>query len=158
MDALVHIFYEVAGTAGAFCTALGLIPALGNNMSFIITPICFTLPAITWYFVSNLNFKRPDEGLAAVDRPSYFMSVLNGSILFFKSIWTGAVIIFSSRKFIRLVPGYLSLCTPIATLRTVSLQLSPGDTWAIRHGRRSRLEAPTLVNCSVLASSSCSPI
>jgi hypothetical protein len=106
MDALVHIFYEVAGTAGAFCTALGLIPALGNNMSFIITPICFTLAAITWYFVSNLNFKRPNEGLAAVDRPSYFMSVLNGFILFFKSVWTGAVIIFSSRKFIWLVPGY----------------------------------------------------
>ncbi|CAF1530392.1 unnamed protein product [Adineta ricciae] len=28
MDALVHIFYEVSGTAGAFATALGLIPRL----------------------------------------------------------------------------------------------------------------------------------
>lgn len=37
MDALVHICYEVSGTAGAFCTALGLIPFFGNNMSFIIT-------------------------------------------------------------------------------------------------------------------------
>ena len=26
MDSIVHIFYEIAGTAGAFCTALGLIP------------------------------------------------------------------------------------------------------------------------------------
>jgi len=41
MDALVHIFYEVAGTAGAFCTALALIPKFGNNMSFIITPPFF---------------------------------------------------------------------------------------------------------------------
>ncbi|KAK3113302.1 hypothetical protein LTR53_009552 [Teratosphaeriaceae sp. CCFEE 6253] len=51
MDALVHIFYEVAGTSGAFCTALGLIPALGNNFSFIITPILFTCAAVVWYFV-----------------------------------------------------------------------------------------------------------
>lgn len=42
MDALVHIFYEIAGTAGAFCTALALIPRFGNNYSFIITPIFFT--------------------------------------------------------------------------------------------------------------------
>lgn len=37
MDSLVHIFYEIAGTGGAFCTALGLIPYFGNNFSFIIT-------------------------------------------------------------------------------------------------------------------------
>ena len=41
MDALVHMFYEVAGTSGAFCTALALIPRFGNNMSFIITPPFF---------------------------------------------------------------------------------------------------------------------
>jgi hypothetical protein len=105
MDALVHIFYEVAGTAGAFCTALGLIPALGNNMSFIITPICFTLASITWFFVSNLNFKRPSN-LDSVDKPSYFKGVITGFVLFYKSVYTGAIIIFTSRKFIWLLPGY----------------------------------------------------
>lgn len=106
MDAMVHIFYEVAGTSGAFCTALGLIPALGNNFSFIITPICFTLAAITWYFVSNLNFQHPNSGLAAADKPSYLKSVLMGFVLFYRSVYTGAKIIFTSRKFIWLVPGY----------------------------------------------------
>jgi hypothetical protein len=47
MDAMVHIFYKVAGTSGAFCTALALIPRLGNNMSFTITPIFFTLASAT---------------------------------------------------------------------------------------------------------------
>ena len=106
MDAMVHIFYEVAGTSGAFCTALGLIPALGNNFSFIITPICFTLAAITWYFVSNLNFQHSTSGLAAADKPSYLKSVLMGFVLFYQSVYTGAKIIFTSRKFIWLIPGY----------------------------------------------------
>ena len=56
MDAMVHIFYEVAGTSGAFCTALALIPCFGNNLSFLITPVLFTAAAITWYFISDLSF------------------------------------------------------------------------------------------------------
>ena len=38
MDSIVHIFYEVSGTGGALTTSLALIPYMGNNMSFIITP------------------------------------------------------------------------------------------------------------------------
>ncbi|CAF1193982.1 unnamed protein product [Adineta ricciae] len=52
MDALVHVFYEVAGVSGAFVTGLVLIPKLGNNYSFIITPILFTLSAIVWFFIN----------------------------------------------------------------------------------------------------------
>jgi len=105
MDAMVHIFYEIAGTSGAFCTALALIPRLGNNMSFIITPICFTLASITWWFISHLNFQRP---LASVmsGKPMYIKAVLGGFYLFGESVWVGAKIIFTSRKFIWLVPGY----------------------------------------------------
>lgn len=104
MDALVHIFYEVAGTSGAFCTALGLIPALGNNMSFIITPICFALAAISWFFISNLGFMSTD--LENVDSPNYFKAILNGAWLFVVSVWTGAKLIFTSRKMFWLLPGY----------------------------------------------------
>ncbi|KAK8198787.1 hypothetical protein IWX49DRAFT_509555 [Phyllosticta citricarpa] len=103
MDALVHIFYEVSGTSGAFCTALGLIPNLGNNMAFIITPICFTLAATFWFFVSNLNFV---SSLENVDNPNYLKSIWTGTILFFKSVWTGGKIIFTSRKTVWLLPGY----------------------------------------------------
>ncbi|EXJ70011.1 uncharacterized protein A1O5_07084 [Cladophialophora psammophila CBS 110553] len=52
MDALVHIFYEISGTAGAFFTALVLIPSFGNNYSFLITPIFFAVASIYlpyWY-------------------------------------------------------------------------------------------------------------
>lgn len=105
MDALVHIFYEIAGTGGAFATALGLIPYFGNNMSFIITPICFTCAAIVWFFISTLDFKKTNlETLAG--QPTYIRAVIGGFILFFESIWTGGKIIFSSRKYVWLVPGY----------------------------------------------------
>jgi MFS family permease len=105
MDAMVHIFYEVAGTSGAFCTALGLIPSLGNNFAFIISPICFTAACITWYFIRVTAAPRSKlEALA--DQPGYIRAVLLGFVLFFQSIWTGAKIIFSDRKFIWLLPGY----------------------------------------------------
>ncbi|GME24676.1 Major facilitator superfamily domain general substrate transporter [Neofusicoccum parvum] len=104
MDALVHIFYEISGTSGAFCTALGLIPALGNNMSFIITPICFVLAACSWFFISNLGHVSND--LENVDSPNYFKAILNGAWLFCVSVWTGAKIIFGSRKMFWLLPGY----------------------------------------------------
>lgn len=76
-------------------------------MSFIITPICFMMASITWFFVSKLNFSRPAASqLSNVDHPSYFKQVFFGFILFFKSIVTGAKLIFSSRKFVWLLPGY----------------------------------------------------
>lgn len=105
MDALVHIFYEVAGTAGAFVTALVLIPRFGNNFSFIITPICFLCAAITWFFIEESGFRK-ETTLVVFDQPSYFRSVVGGFGLFFESVSTGARIIFTKRKFIWLLPGY----------------------------------------------------
>jgi hypothetical protein len=105
MDALVHIFYEVAGTAGAFVTALVLIPRFGNNFSFIITPICFTTAAITWFFIEESGFQK-ETTLVLWEQPSYIRSVLGGFWLFFESVYTGAHIIFTQRKFIWLLPGY----------------------------------------------------
>jgi hypothetical protein len=83
MDALLHIFYEIAGTSGAFCTGLALIPTLGNNMSFLITPIFFTAAAIVWYFISAFSFKKASlEHLAGLT--SYLRAVATGFILFFR--------------------------------------------------------------------------
>ena len=53
LDATVHIFYETTGTAGAFITALLLIPNLGNNMAIIVSPFCFAGAAVIWWFVST---------------------------------------------------------------------------------------------------------
>lgn len=73
-------------------------------MSFIITPICFALAAISWFFISNLGFMSTD--LENVDSPNYFKAILNGAWLFVVSVWTGAKLIFTSRKMFWLLPGY----------------------------------------------------
>ncbi|KAL9116747.1 MAG: hypothetical protein Q9187_006724 [Circinaria calcarea] len=105
MDAAVHIFYEIAGTSAAFCTSLALIPALGTNYSFIITPILFTMAAVTWFFVSNLDFKPTKRTLLA-DQPTYIRALLGSFWLFFRSVYVGMKIVFTSRKFIWLLPAY----------------------------------------------------
>ncbi|KAF2878397.1 major facilitator superfamily domain-containing protein [Massariosphaeria phaeospora] len=105
LDALVHIFYEVSGTSGAFCTALALIPRFGNNMSFIITPVFFLAAAIAWYMIDEAGFQK-ERAPALVDQPSYAKAVVGGFWLFFESVWTGARIIFTNRKFVWLLPGY----------------------------------------------------
>lgn len=113
MDSIVHIFYEITGTAGAFVTALVIIPQLGNNMAFIVTPVCFTISATIWFFISELDFKRTSSSsnsrkpsLGQKEKPAYWKAAFHGLYLFGESIWVGAKILCSSRKFIWLVPGY----------------------------------------------------
>ena len=104
MDSLVHIFYEISGTAGAFCTALALIPRFGNNFSFIITPIFFAAASILWYFIQETRIPR--ESRVPESQPTYVKAVISGFYLFFESVATGAKIIFTHRKFVWLLPGY----------------------------------------------------
>ncbi len=108
MDSMVHVFYESSGTAGAFCTALVLIPYLGNNFSFLVTPILFAAASLLWYLIKEANLPRevePGVGLLE-NQPVYIKAVTSGFYLFFESVWTGAKIIFTHRKFIWLLPGY----------------------------------------------------
>lgn len=105
MDSIVHIFYEITGTAGAFTTGLVIIPSLGNNMAFIITPVCFAISALTWIFITELGFSNPKSSSPST-KSSYLASAFSGLTLFFESILVGAKILFTSRKFIWLVPGY----------------------------------------------------
>ncbi|KAK1621762.1 hypothetical protein BDP81DRAFT_466575 [Colletotrichum phormii] len=106
MDSLVHIFYEVAGTSGAFVTALVLIPNLGNNRSFVITPICFSLAAVLWFFVVDESHDRNALARAEARKSNYFVNIGKGFLLFFESIWVGARILFTSTRFLWLVPAY----------------------------------------------------
>lgn len=106
MDSLVHIFYETSGTGGSLATALALIPKLGNNYAFIITPILFTFASVVWFFIDNLE-SNAAANLALVDKSeSYLTGAAMSFLFFFESIWTGAKIIFSSRKFVWLIPAY----------------------------------------------------
>lgn len=107
MDAMVHIFYEIAGTAGAFTTALVLIPTLGNNYSFLITPIFFTLAAGVWLCISNFNFVRQlEQPKVKKSTGAYILGIFTSVRLFFVSIFVGGRILFTSRKFFWLLPGY----------------------------------------------------
>jgi hypothetical protein len=105
MDSLVHIFYETSGTAGAFCTALALIPHFGNNFSFIVTPIFFAAASVLWFFIYEVS-PQTESGLFLEGQPTYVKAVMSGFYLFFESVWTGAKIISTHRKFIWLLPGY----------------------------------------------------
>ncbi|KAJ4403065.1 hypothetical protein N0V91_006812 [Didymella pomorum] len=105
MDSLVHIFYEVSGTAGAFCTALALIPHFGNNFSFIITPIFFAASSFLWFFIQEAPALEQNS-LFMEGQPTYVKAVASGFYLFFESIWTGGKIISTHRKFVWLLPGY----------------------------------------------------
>jgi hypothetical protein len=114
MDAMTHVLYEVAGTAGAFASS-SAISRFGNNYSFFLSPIFFVCAGFVWIWISALTFKRPvkgqenDAALAAVEaqsRPGYLRAVAQGTVGFGKSIYVGGRIIFTNRAFIWLLPAY----------------------------------------------------
>ncbi|CAF3233028.1 unnamed protein product [Rotaria sp. Silwood2] len=111
MDALVHVFYEIAGVSGALITGLILIPRLGNNYSFLITPILFSLSAIVWILINSFETKTTiEDEQFAIDnqnhKTNYFKALIKGFILFGESVYIGAKIIFTSRKYFWLFPCY----------------------------------------------------
>ncbi|CAF1374377.1 unnamed protein product [Adineta steineri] len=111
MDAFVHIFYEMAGVSGAFMTGLVLIPRLGNNYAFIITPILFTLSSIVWFFLhltgDKTNISNDDiPGGNENKKTNYFKAIIKGFILFGQSVYLGGKIIFQNRKYFWLFPCY----------------------------------------------------
>lgn len=83
-----------------------LIPQLGNNRAFIITPFAFVCSAISWYFISDLGHDKANRALVKKTEPNYIKATIGGFWLFCESIIVGARILFTSRKFIWLVPGY----------------------------------------------------
>ncbi|KAH6912104.1 hypothetical protein BKA70DRAFT_1422830 [Coprinopsis sp. MPI-PUGE-AT-0042] len=121
MDATVHIFYEVAGTAGAFSSA-SAISRWGNNYSFFLTPVFFAFAGATWLFISALGFRSPEvieaeraevegQGLEEVEHSrrssnNYFVQIYHGFLGFGESIWVGGRLIFGNRAFIWLLPTY----------------------------------------------------
>lgn len=119
MDATVHVFNELAGTAGAFASSVA-ISRFGNNYSFMLTPIFFAMAGTIWFYVGTLSFGvptvkiDPDTGLpipqseiAVVEKKqrNLFMQVIHGFYLFGESIYFGAKIVFGHRQFIWLIPA-----------------------------------------------------
>ncbi|KAI8839379.1 hypothetical protein BJ741DRAFT_599179 [Chytriomyces cf. hyalinus JEL632] len=103
MDATVHIWYEVAGTGGAFFSAF-MIQKLGHVYAMCVVPPLFIAAAVSWFQVSS-----PERNLAKIQngpKRSIGGAVFHYVGVYFSSIVTGARIIFSSRRFIWLIPGY----------------------------------------------------
>jgi MFS family permease len=111
-DALVHVFYAISGAIGALVTGLVLIPGLGNNYAFIITPILFTASGMIWLFMSTLKIKKTKRKVQVntnekKSKSNYFKTVIKKMIAFVESIYIGGKIIFTSRKYIWLFSCYL---------------------------------------------------
>jgi len=114
MDATVHIFYEITGTAGAFASSAA-ISRFGNNYSFFLTPVFFFIAGAIWIFVSaptyGTDFDTEESTLSKLEREaynsaSYFSQLIFGFVHFFQSIWLGTKIVMGNRRFIWLFPSY----------------------------------------------------
>ena len=113
-----HVFYEVAGTAGAFASS-SAISKFGNNYSFFLTPIFFCIAGSIWVFISLPHDSSVGGvGLEDIDKDSnrgnYLVQTYRGFVGFGKSVWVGFLVIFGSRKFICKPPFVLHFCRTIA--------------------------------------------
>ncbi|KAJ3267691.1 hypothetical protein HK104_005703 [Borealophlyctis nickersoniae] len=106
MDALVHIFYEVAGTAGAFFATFMALK-LGKGFAPIVTPIFFTVAAILWSRIAITPADK-DTTLTSLEhhRENIFVAVGNAFKAFGLAIYEGGRIIFTNRRFTWLIFGY----------------------------------------------------
>ncbi|KAF9445895.1 MFS general substrate transporter [Macrolepiota fuliginosa MF-IS2] len=112
MDAIVHVLYEVAGTAGAFGSS-SAISRWGNNYSFFLTPVFFTLAAGIWVLIGTLGHPsthRNEAGLSEIEqgakKSNYLVQIVQGARAFAESVWVGAMLVLSNRRFVWLLPSY----------------------------------------------------
>lgn len=111
-DAIVHVLYEVAGTSAAFASSAA-ITRFGNNTSYFMSPVLFTLAGVAWFFITptaRLHVK-PSSELAELERDgagrgNYLKQVGTGAWDFVRSVYVGAKIIFTHRKFCWLFTAY----------------------------------------------------
>ncbi|KAG0272676.1 hypothetical protein BGZ95_011548 [Linnemannia exigua] len=122
MDAIVHVFYEIAGTAGAFFSTF-LVLKLGNAIAPAMTPFLFVLASVAWSFIGLLQADHDNRhNLESLEEHSLLTQIGHGFYHFGESIVRGTQIVFSSRKFIWLIPGY---AIPLFTHRYLESALSP---------------------------------
>ena len=111
MDSIVHIFYEVSGTAGAFFAAF-IALTLGKAFAPVVSPFLFLAAAIFWWQIRIARTDDDVEGsrLASVEEPVRRTGLIAGIVEAFTSfgiaIYEGARIVLSNRKFAWLILGY----------------------------------------------------
>ncbi|KAJ3187888.1 hypothetical protein HDU85_006281 [Gaertneriomyces sp. JEL0708] len=108
MDATVHIFYEVAGTSGAFFSAWIQL-TLGKAFAPVVTPFLFAIAAVAWSGIRVKMEETREKALETIDASESvngFRAVGDAFVSFGFSIYKGGQIIFSDRKFAWLILGY----------------------------------------------------
>ncbi|KNC97187.1 uncharacterized protein SPPG_07575 [Spizellomyces punctatus DAOM BR117] len=106
MDAIVHIFYEVAGTSGAFFSAFIQLE-MGKAYAPVVTPFLFAIAAVIWSRI-RLNTAKQNalEGIDHKDVHTGLHAIGAAFASFGYAIYKGGQIIFSDRKFSWLLLGY----------------------------------------------------
>ncbi|KAG0044422.1 hypothetical protein BGZ83_010351 [Gryganskiella cystojenkinii] len=122
MDAIVHIFYEIAGTAGAFFATF-LVLNLGSALAPAMSPFLFVFAAVAWSFIGLLGADEDNKkALTSLEETTTLQQIGHGFKHFSMSLYKGGQIVFSDRKFIWLIPGY---SIPLFTHRYLESALSP---------------------------------
>lgn len=104
----MHIFFTLSAIMGSLSTGLLLIPYLGHNRAFVITPICCGLCSLLFCFISNMGFERlkyKQEG-PEKRQNSIFYDLAEGVWLFGRSVYHGGRILITHRDLIWLIPCY----------------------------------------------------
>ena len=108
LDSLVHIYYEVAGTCGAFFAAYTSL-ILGKAYAPIITPILYVFAGILFYNIVPPKSKEDlvlATGTAKELTVLFFKSLWYATYGFGESVYQGALIIFLESKYQWLIWGY----------------------------------------------------
>jgi len=121
LDSLVHVYFEIAGTCGAFFAAYTSL-ILGKAYAPVITPILYVFAAALFYFIIPPKSKE-DISLATgttAELTTMFLKSLWYSFYGFgESVYQGALIIFAESKYHWLVWGYT---IPLGTSALVAIQ------------------------------------
>ncbi|KAJ3034428.1 hypothetical protein HDV00_005048 [Rhizophlyctis rosea] len=110
MDSLVHIFYEIAGTAGAFF-ATWIALTLGKAFAPVVTPFLFIAASLIWSRIAvEKDENAPENNLESVEGhengPSTIAQIGSAFTAFGVAIYEGGRIIVTERRFTWLIFGY----------------------------------------------------
>lgn len=103
LDALVHVYFEIAGTCGAFFAAYVCL-IMGKAYAPVITPILYVIAAI---FFSQIIMPKVSDILDNGSSLFTLMITMKSAFIGFgESVYKGAKIVCLDRRFIWLIWGY----------------------------------------------------
>jgi len=108
LDSLVHVYFEIAGTCGAFFAAYTSL-ILGKAYAPVITPILYVFSGALFYFIIPPKSKEDivlATGTTAELTTMFLKSLWYSFYGFGESVYQGALIIFAESKYHWLVWGY----------------------------------------------------